>query len=149
MARGPRIPEGCQKVAGGRSPGRRPPEPIAKRPRITQGCQRITAGEAWSEVKSELRPPKRTSSGTPAGVRHNFGPLTGGRSAQALNDHRLPSSNPPGCGLVNDNYSSVGKNNPDRPRDKEHFYTVPTLCVGDHPGGMLEGSRRSEPRAKT
>ena len=36
----------------------------------------------------------------PAGVRQNLRPLTGGRSAQALNDHRLPSSNPPGWGLA-------------------------------------------------
>ena len=42
----------------------------------------------------------------PARVRQNLGSLTGGRSAQALNDHRLPSSNPPGWGLAIDDHHS-------------------------------------------
>ena len=52
------IPEGCQKVAGGRSAERRPPEPFAKEPRIPEGCQRRTSGDAWIELRPELRPSK-------------------------------------------------------------------------------------------
>jgi hypothetical protein len=83
-------------VAGGRSPGRRPPESIAIGHRIPEGCQKKTSEEGWTELGSETRPPKHSRSGTPAGVRQNLGPFTGGRSAQALDDHRLPSFNPPG-----------------------------------------------------